>query len=196
MCLVYSSKCRVISVGLEGEVHNPYLLDPHLDNDLLNVACCTTGSCCTWIMWTFYVFYFCFCWLNKLSRGGECFTAARLFLPPDFCFHFFSLDGLWRGKLPPSWPLLPLLLRPQRAAWERTWHVPYAAICSGSLSCWPVCTTSVNPASPGTGGGLRALSPALSVARSSAPSSFRPTTLWQPWWRRSGPQPRTHTSRT
>lgn len=89
-----------------------------------------------------------------------------------------------------------LRLRPLKAAWERTWRAPSAATCSGSLSCWPVCTTSANPASPGTGGGLRGLWPAHSAARSSAPSSFKLTTWWRPWWRRSGSPPRTLTSKT
>lgn len=92
--------------------------------------------------------------------------------------------------LPLPWP------RPPKSVWGRTWHAPYAATSSGIRSCWPACTTSANPASPGTGGAPRVRSAARSVAKSSAPSSFRPTTWWPPWWRRSGPPPRTPTSRT
>lgn len=153
-------------------------------------------------MWTFYLFYFILAnWPDKsvtllsVFRKGL-FISPCLSLSPGFCFHFLSVDILGRGNYSSPWLLLLLLPHLAKAAWERTWPVPYAATCSGSLSCWPACTTSANPASPGTGEELRALWPARSAARSSAPSSFKQTTLWPPWWRRSGPPPRMLTSRT
>lgn len=114
-------------------------------------------------------------------------------LPSDFLLSL-PVKGSQRGQHPSSWLLL--LFSPPEAVWERTWHVPYAVICSESLSCWPVCTISANLAYPGTGEERRGLSPAHNAARSSAPSSFKLTTLWQPWWRRSVSLPRMLTPRT
>lgn len=151
------------------------------------------------------VLFFCFSWLNNQTclpvncpqNGEYLFITRCLSLHPGFCFHFLSVDRLRSAKHHSPWLLLLLLLlNPPKSAWEKTWHVPYVVTCSGSLSCWPVCTTSANPASPGTGEGLWGLWPARNVAKSSAPSSSKLTTLWQPWWRRSGPPPRTRMWKT
>lgn len=151
-------------------------------------------------MWPFLIInvLFYFSWLNKHSVNcpqERSVPPLCVSLPPGFCFHFLSVDSFGRAKQPSPWLLLPSP-HPPKAAWERTWHVPYAVTCFGSQSCWPVCTTSANPASLDTGEELRGLWPARNAAKSSAPSSFRPTTLWQPWWRKSGPPPQTLTSRT
>lgn len=139
------------------------------------------------------------CWQltekSKLVKYLQKWIGNLFCLPSDVLLSL-PVKGSQRGQHPSSWLLLLLLFSPPEAVWERTWHVPYAVICSESLSCWLVCTISANLAYPGTGEERRGLSPAHNAARSSAPSSFKLTTLWQPWWRRSVPLPRMLTPRT
>lgn len=144
-----------------------------------------------------FVFPF-ICWqLTEKSKLSPCKVFAEVDCLPSDVLLSLPVKGSQRGQHPSSWRLLLLMLfSPPEAVWERTWHVPYAVICSESLSCWPACTISANLAYPGTGEERRGLSPAHNAARSSAPSSFKLTTLWQPWWRRSVPLPRMLTPRT
>lgn len=62
-------------------------LDPDLDHELLNIVWWSAGSCCS-MMWTFY-FILCY----------SCHLPLSLSWPPGFCFHFLSVDRLWKNPI-------------------------------------------------------------------------------------------------